>query len=144
MIQAFLIDTNVLAELMRVHPDKRVFQWFDAHSDKNFYVSSITKAEIFLGIALLPKGMRQRRLTEAAEIMFAQDFLSRCLPFDEKAAGIYAEIVAARARLGKPVSTEDAQIAAVAMASNLVLVSRNIKDFEGIEGLETINPWEGN
>jgi len=107
-------------------------------------VSAVTKAEIFLGIRLLPKGKRQERLTEAAEKMFAQEFVSRCLPFDEKAADLYAQIVAERTRIGKPVSTEDAQIAAIAMAFGLDLVTRNIKDFEGINGLKTMNPWDGN
>jgi len=143
-MQAFLIDTNVLSELMRAQPDKKVFEWFDAHFNAECYVSAVTKAEIFLGIRLLPKGKRQERLTEAAEKMFAQEFVSRCLPFDEKAADLYAQIVAERTRIGKPVSTEDAQIAAIAMAFGLDLVTRNIKDFEGINGLKTMNPWDGN
>jgi len=54
MNSAFLFDTNVLSELMRSQPDVQVLKWFNAHFDAQCFTSSVTKAEIFLGIALLP------------------------------------------------------------------------------------------
>ncbi|MFZ4525585.1 MAG: hypothetical protein ACOYOE_08580 [Chlorobium sp.] len=53
MMTAFLIDTNVLSELMRTQPESAVITWFDRHVDAECFTSSITKAEIFLGIAPL-------------------------------------------------------------------------------------------
>ncbi len=108
MNPAFLIDTNVLSELMRAQPDLHVMKWFDQHVDDECYTSSITKAEIFPGISLLHEGARRTRLADAAEKMFSDDFYDRCLPFDHQSAIMYAELVSNRIRKGKPVSTEDA------------------------------------
>ena len=104
MSSSFLVDTNVLSELMRSQPDVHVLEWFDAHIDAQCFTSSVTKAEIFLGIALLPEGSRQTQLAKAAVKMFAEDFSDRCLSFDDKSALRYAELVSQRTRSGKPVS----------------------------------------
>ena len=141
MNASFLIDTNVLSELMRVQPDVQVLNWLERHADAGLFTSSITKAEIFLGIALLQKGKRRTHLEAAAQAMFTEDFFGRCLPFDGQSAEVYARIVAERQRLGKPITTEDAQIAAIALTANLTLVTRNTKDFVEIEGLKLVNPW---
>lgn len=141
MSASFLIDTNVLSELMRSQPEVQVLNWFERHIDAEFFTSSITKAEIFLGIALLQKGKRRTQLEAAAKSMFTEDFSGRCLPFDTPSAEVYARLVADRQRLGKPITTEDAQIAAVALSANLTLLTRNTKDFVDIEGLKLVNPW---
>lgn len=106
-------------------------------------VSAVTQAEILTGIALLPAGKRRAALAMAAEQMFERDFAERCLAFDAVAAKNYALIVADRTRRGLPVSTEDAQIAAIALAAGLTVVTRNTKDFETIDGLTLANPWSG-
>ncbi|WP_176603738.1 PIN domain-containing protein [Desulfosarcina ovata] len=58
-----------------------------------------------------------------------------------QAALEYAMIVSERAKKGRPISVEDAQIAAIAKTANLILATRNIKDFDNINGLELINPF---
>jgi predicted nucleic acid-binding protein len=121
MNRNFLIDTNVLSELMRAQPDLQVISWFELHGEASCFTSSITKAEIFLGIALPPEGTRRNRLSEAADKMFSADFSERCLPFDNHSSVNYAKLVSKRLRIGKPVSTEDAQIAAIAITNKLVL-----------------------
>ena len=136
-----LLDTNVLSELMRPAPEPRVVRWLDACADEDIWVSAVTAAEILLGIQLLPQGRRRDGLAELARRMFEVDFSGRCLPFDAGAAVAYAEIVATRARCGRPISVEDAQIAAIAKAGGLALATRNSKDFAGIEGLTVIDPW---
>jgi predicted nucleic acid-binding protein len=136
-----LLDTNVLSELMRADPDAGVMAWFERRAGVAFHISAITRAEILLGIALLPAGKRRDGLIRAAEQMFTEDFTSRCLPFDSAAASEYALIVAARTRAGKPISTEDAQIAAVAFTRGMILATRNTRDFDNIEGLALVNPW---
>jgi toxin FitB len=142
MDRAILLDTNVLSELMRPNPDEHVLDWFDINRRSIFYISAVTKAEIRLGILLLPAGKRQAKLEDLAAKMFFEDFSGRILPFDESSANIYAEIVASRTHAGMPISTEDAQIAAIALSNHLSLATRNLKDFSGISGLITLNPWE--
>ena len=136
-----LLDTNVLSELMRAEPDANVLAWFRQQQGAVFHTSAVTRAEILLGIALLPAGKRRDGLAAAAEQMFAEDFAGRCLPFDEAAAAEYALIVAARTRLGRTISTEDGQIAAIAVAHHLALATRNRKDFQHIDGLTLLDPW---
>lgn len=142
MSNRFLLDTNVLSELMREQPAAAVAEWFALNTQAAMYTSAITQAEILTGIALLPTGKRQTALAVAAEQMFEQDFAENCLAFDAAAAKNYAVLVAGRTRLGQPISTEDAQIAAIALAAGLVVATRNTKDFENIDGLLLANPWQ--
>ena len=109
-----LLDTNVLSELMRPSPDPRVIRWLDARPESEVWICAITVAEIWLGVALLPEGKRKELLFDLAEQTFQEDFSDQCLPFDCEAAREYALIVAKRNRKGRPISVEDAQIAAVA------------------------------
>ncbi|TCS98720.1 hypothetical protein EDC36_104144 [Tepidimonas ignava] len=136
-----LLDTNVLSEFMRPQPAEAVVAWLDRLPADQVWISAISVAEIQLGLALIPAGKRQAALALAAQAMFAEDFAGRCLPFDERAALHYAAIVAQRTRAGRPISTEDAQIAAIALAHGLTLATRNVSDFAGIDGLAVINPW---
>ncbi|MBU2602035.1 MAG: type II toxin-antitoxin system VapC family toxin [Actinobacteria bacterium] len=135
-----LLDTNVISELMRHRPDQAVIRWVDAQPGYRLYISAVTRAEIELGIELLPKGRRRQALQTAATRMFGE-FHGRCLAFDEPAASRYAELVAARTRAGPPISVEDAQIAAMALTAGFVLATRNVDDFEEIEGLTVADPW---
>jgi len=137
-----LLDTNVLSELMRPQPSAQVMNWLDRQPAASLWISAITRAEIELGIALLPSGKRKQALADTAEAMFSEDFEGHCLPFDGQAAGHYAVIVSRRSLLGKPITIEDAQIAAVARSNELTLATRNKKDFGGIEGLMIIDPWK--
>lgn len=137
-----LLDTNVLSELMRPRPAVEVLDWFGRQQNATYFVSAVTRAEILLGIALLPAGKRRNGLASAAEQMFAEDFSRSTLPFDGYCAADYALLVAARMRSGQAISTEDAQIAATALRHNLNLATRNGKDFKGIAGLTVVNPWE--
>ena len=142
MSRGFLLDTNVLSELMREQPAAAVLDWFSQNTRVSMQTSSITQAEILTGIALLPNSKRRTALAVAAEQMFEEDFVGLCLPFDAVAAKTYAVIVATRTQQGQPISTEDAQIAAIALAAGLTVVTRNIKDFDNIDGLPLVNPWQ--
>jgi predicted nucleic acid-binding protein len=81
-------------------------------------------------------------LFELAQQMFDEDFTDRCLPFDGQAAVEYASIVSERTKQGRPIRVEDAQIAAISKTAKLILATRNIKDFDKIDGLELVNPWD--
>ncbi len=137
-----LLDTNVLSEFMRPRPDSQVVAWLDAQVFEYVWVCAVTRAEIELGIALMPDGQRKQVFQLAANSMFINEFGGHCLPFDEQAASSYAAIVASRIRLGRPISVEDAQIAAIALVHGLRLATRNERDFELIDGLAVVNPWQ--
>jgi toxin FitB len=141
-MESLLLDTNVLSELMRPEPDQTVMDWFAERTGTIFYLSSITQAEIMLGISLLPAGKRRETLAAAADGMFSQDFAGKCLPFDAAGAVIYAAIVSDRRKAGQAISTEDALIAAIALTHGYPLATRNTKDFININGLMLQNPWQ--
>ncbi|MBK1706669.1 type II toxin-antitoxin system VapC family toxin [Halochromatium glycolicum] len=138
-----LLDTNVLSEFMRVAPEPTVVAWLDDQPTDRVWICAINRAEIELGIALLPEGRKKQDLKLKAETMLDCDFAGRCLPFDHAAASQYARIIAARTRIGKPITVEDAQIAAIALAHRLTLATRNVADFRKIETLDVIDPWQG-
>jgi predicted nucleic acid-binding protein len=136
-----LLDTNVISELMKAAPDLHVLNWLDDNTVNGLFISSISHAEIALGIALLPTGKRQDALALAAAAMFSEDFSGMSLPFDQGSTGHYAKLVTHRTRVGLPISTEDAYIAAIALNHGFKLATRNVKDFVEIAGLILINPW---
>ncbi len=137
-----LLDTNILSELMRPAPAPGVVAWLDQQPTEGVFHCAIVRAEIELGIARLPNGQRKQTLLMIARDVFEQDLAGRCLPFDEAAAVHYAKIVDRRLRQGRPISVEDAQIAAIALTHRLLLATRNTRDFATIDGLAVINPWE--
>ena len=141
-MESIILDTNVLSELMRPEPERAVMEWFAGRTGISFYVTAITEAEILLGIALLPAGKRRTALAEAAETMFRVDFAGRSLPFDTACVAQYAAIVAGRRRAGFSITTEDAQIASIALCNSYALATRNVRDFLHIDGLGLLNPWE--
>jgi toxin FitB len=140
-VGGIILYTNVLSELMRSKPAPVVVEWFARQTSVTFYVTAITQSEILLGIALLPAGKRRDALADAAEKMFREDFSGNCLPFDESCANLYASVVANRRRSGFSITTEDAQIAAIALNLKLPLATRNTKDFLHITDLTLYNPW---
>jgi predicted nucleic acid-binding protein len=137
----FLLDTNVLSALMYPTPPAAVMQWVSARSYDELFTASVCQAEILAGLAVMPHGRRRQRLEQQAEMMFANDFSGQVLPFDTEATASYASILVARRRLGRPISTEDLMIAAVALSRNLSIVTRNIDDFDHC-GVEVIDPWD--
>ena len=135
-----LLDTNVLAELMRPSPNAHVLEWFASKSAASLFTTSITEAEIRFGLAILPLGRRRRDLQAAVDAMFAEDLATRVLPFDSAAAAAFAKIAASRRKAGRPIAQLDAQIAAIARAHHATLATRNMRDFAGC-GIDRVNPW---
>ena len=118
-----------------------MFDWFARRTGDIFSISAITQAVIMLGISMLPTGKRRNALAAAADGMFSRDFAGRCLPFDTGSAAFYAAIVYGSRQAGLAISTEDAQIAAIALACGYPLATRKSKDFMPITGLTLYNPW---
>ena len=125
---------------MRRQPNVVALAWIASQARRDIHTTSITKAEIFYGIALLPEGRRKSSLMSDAQRMFTEDLGGRILPFDEAAAAHFAEIAAGRRRAGMPFDVPDMQIAGIALALRAAVATRNVNDFDGC-GIEIVNPW---
>ena len=136
----YVLDTNVVSELMREQPQAEVLVWMDRQLTDNLYVTAVTESEIRTGIAILPDGERRRGLTAAAERAFGVLFAERILPFDSDAAQVYAVVAVTRRTAGHPITQADCQIAAIARSLGASVATRDVKGFEGC-GIDVINPW---
>jgi predicted nucleic acid-binding protein len=136
-----VLDTNVISELTRRIPDSGVLAWLDSLEISEVATTAVTAAELRYGLARLPDGHRKRELTAAIRGILVEDFYGRILPFDERASVRYAEVVAGRDKVGRPIGVADAQIAAICRDSGATLATRNTADFEET-GIELIDPWK--
>jgi toxin FitB len=135
-----LLDTNVISETFRPKPEPKVASWLAAIPIENLFVSSITKAEMLYGVALMPDGSRKRGLTLVIQAFLEDYIVNPIESFDEHDAVEYARISAHRRRIGRNIHELDAQIAAIAVNRSLAVATRNVWDFEDC-GLQIINPW---
>lgn len=135
-----ILDTNVLSELMRPSPNDAVLAWIAARPRAELHTTSITQAEILHGIALMPEGRRRSDLLSAADAMFAEDLAGRVLPFDGAAAAAFAALASARRRMGRPIAGFDALIAAIAVAAEATVATRDLDGFADC-GVPLIDPW---
>ncbi|MGL5828737.1 MAG: type II toxin-antitoxin system VapC family toxin, partial [Angustibacter sp.] len=133
----YILDTNILSELMRPRPDADAIQWLRRLPTQEVRITSLTVAETKTGICMLPDGSRRESLEASSEMLFGI-FQARVLSFTRRSAQNYAEVVAHRKKLGRPIGIFDAQIAAIALQYRAVVVTRNTKDFLDL-GLRLIN-----
>ena len=138
----FILDTNVVSELMRPVPEPSLISWIADRAVSSMFLTSVCEAELRFGLAVMPSGRRRDNLAESLERMLLAGFADRVLPFDSDAARAYAEIASARRAVGHPISQFDGQIAAIALTHGMVLATRNVRDFRSI-GLVLVNPWAG-
>ena len=136
-----ILDTNVLSEFMRAVPNPVVMAWIGQQDASEIFVTSITQAEMYYSLALLPVGKRRSDMERAVGQMFEQDFQARILNFDSAAALEYAKLASFRRQIGKLIAQADAQIAAIALSQNAVLATLNIADFCDCQ-LTLVNPWQ--
>ena len=127
---------------MRARPEPAVLAWLDAQAPSELWLTAVGAAELMFGIARLDDGTRKQQLARTVSAMLETDFAGQVLPFDLAAASVYAQMVAQRERMGKPIAMADAQIASVCLAHGATLATRNQKHFDGV-GLTIINPWSG-
>jgi len=135
-----LLDTNVVSEPIRRRPDRRVLDWLDAQAIETLYFSTISLAELLLGVESLPVGRRRTALAAALERQIAELFGDRITPFDIAAAEAYAKVVARARSQRHPISIADGQIAGIAAAKKFCIASRDELPFHAA-GLVVINPW---
>jgi hypothetical protein len=137
----YLLDTNVVSELMKRRPNRRVADWVDATPEALLHLSVITIGEIRKGIDLLAADEPRR---SALQSWLDRDlrvrFAGRLLPFDEAVAERWGQLEAQlkRQRLVHP--TVDVQLAATALHYGLTFVTRNTRDIRST-GVPTFDPW---
>ena len=135
-----VIDTNVASELMRPAPTPSVAAWIAERDAAEMYLTAIGEAQLRFGVAILPAGRRRNALEAAMRRWLDLGFAERILPFESAAARAYAEIAAGRRQAGRPIGEADCQIAAISRTRGAVLVTRNVRDFQGA-GVEVVDPW---
>ena len=129
----YLLDTNIVSYWMR--GDKAVIERIMNQSPSNLSLSSITLAEIWYGIEKSPI-KKEERTVKIKKI----SSLLEIYPFDESAAEEYAVIRANLEQKGIMISERDTQIASIAMANRLIVVTHNIKEFGRINKLK-VEDW---
>lgn len=137
----YLLDTNIISELIRPRPDKNVIAWVNRQPLQLLYTTAISKAELYYGIRLQPEGKRKEQLSKAVNELFRDGLDPRVLGFDSRSTEFFAEIASSRRFAGLPISTADAQIAAICRQHQMTLVTRNTSDFSGC-GIEIVNPFD--
>ncbi|AZN97402.1 type II toxin-antitoxin system VapC family toxin [Mesorhizobium sp. M9A.F.Ca.ET.002.03.1.2] len=135
-----LLDTNVLSEVTRPAPDARVLDWLDGLDEDRSFISVVSIAEIRRGVALMDEGRKREALAEWLAQDLPQRFEQRVLPVDEPVALAWGDLMGLAKRRGRGLSSMDGLIAATAIARQLTLATRNMKDFEGF-GFELFDPW---
>lgn len=136
-----ILDTNIISEMMRPKPAVSVMHWLNQQDASELFISTVTVGEIMYGLETLPAGQRRRRLEAGFEHLIRDAFDTRLLVFDEDVARHYGRLMAARRKMGKPLSALDGQIAATAFAHRMAIATRNVKDFED-SGLAIANPFD--
>jgi predicted nucleic acid-binding protein len=137
-----LLDTNIISNVVKPQPSESLLAWMSAQRDEDLFIASLTVAAIRRGILEKPRGKKRDVLDnwfsgpEGPQALFA----GRILSFDDKAAFIWAVLMAKGETAGKPRSGLDMIIAAVAGANECVVVTGNERDFVG---LQVVNPMRG-
>lgn len=134
---SYLLDTNVVSELVRPKPSGSVLRWIRAAPDSALHLSVLSLGEIRMGAERLPEGSRRERLRLWLEHDLPEWFGDRLLPVSAEVADRWGRLIAV-AR--KPVPAVDSLLAATALHHELRLVTRNVSDFR-FPGLEVVDPW---
>ncbi len=135
----YLLDTNIISSVTKPVPPESLLVWMAGQADENLFISALTIAEVRRSVLEKPAGRKRDQL----EAWFAGPegppalFAGRVLPFDEKAALVWARLMAEGKAQGRSRSALDTIIAAIAEANECIVVTDNEKDFIGVE---TFNP----
>ena len=137
---SYLLDTNALSEVDKPEPNKGFMEWFNQAETSELYISCITFGELYKGIELLADTAKHKRLKErTADIIEA--FSNRILVIDLGTTLVWSKLMATSIKKGQTAPSIDALIASQCIQHNLVLVTRNIKDFKQFNNLELYCPW---
>jgi predicted nucleic acid-binding protein len=139
-VSGFLLDTNVISELIRPKPETKVTTWIDATDEELLFLSVVTLGEIRKGVTLLPRSARRTAL----EVWLGSDlpsrFSERILNIDQEVADRWGHVSGLTSARGANLAVTDGLLAATAIRHNLTLVTRNTKDVAAT-GVSLFNPW---
>ena len=139
-MSGFLLDTNVISELVKPRPDAKVTRSIDATDESLLCLSVLTLGEIRKGIALLPNASRRVSLETWLDHELVLRFADRILAIDQAVADRWGRIAAQALRAKSALPVIDGLLAATAMRHNLTLVTRNTKNVVAT-GVAVFNPW---
>ncbi len=137
----FLLDTNIISELVKPRPEQRVVQWVETADESLIYLSVLTLGEIRKGIAALTDAARRIKLERWFEYDLALRFLGRILAIDAAVADRWGRISGSAAARKSPIPVIDGLLAATALHHDLTLVTRDARHAE-VTGVTILNPWE--
>ena len=135
----YLLDTCVISETRAKKPDPTVIEWLSRQPPETLYLSVLSIGEIKNGICMLGDTKKARALSEWLNELQAT-FSPRILSVNATVAECWGEILAANAKSGNTRPAIDALIAATAKVDNLILVTRNVHDMDGM-GVKLLNPF---
>ena len=136
-----ILDTNVVAEPLRPQPDRNVLAWLDRQAPDTLYLTAISVAELWAGIAKLPTGKRRTQLQQAMTGDLLPLFEGRLLDLGLEAATAFGNVHAKAKAAGHSMDFADCAIAAIASTHRFMVATRNLKDFAGA-GVRLANPWD--
>lgn len=134
----WLLDTNTVSEAVRPQPSPQVMQAMLQHHSELALPATVLQ-ELRYGWLLMPEGRQKRHVGVYVNSTVS---LIPVLPLDAAAARLQADVRTHARQAGRPISYADSEIAAIAMAHGLTLVTRNTRDFQGLPGLQLANWFE--
>jgi toxin FitB len=139
-VTGFLLDTNILSELRRPRPEPKVLAFIAAQPLERLYISIVTLAEIRFGIELLDDPTRRAELADWLAHKVRPLFEQRMLPITEDVMLKWRLLVEEGRKVGHTFSQPDLIIAATALVNDLIIVSRDIADYDKAR-VQVLNPW---
>lgn len=137
----YLLDTNVVSELVAKAPNAEVVKWLDALDPECVYLSVITIGEISKGVEKLPECLRKDKLRSWLNNELLQQFAGRMLVLDTATMVFWGELSARLERQGVSLPAIDSLIAAQTLMNQCTFVTRNTIHFLAA-GVTLINPWD--
>ncbi|MGH7572313.1 MAG: type II toxin-antitoxin system VapC family toxin [Gemmatimonadota bacterium] len=138
----YLLDTNVISELMKPEANRAVVEWIEATPEDLLHLSVITIGEVRRGIDLLDDEPKRAALQSWLDHDVRVRFAGRLLAFDDAVAEHWGQLEASAKRRRQTLPTVDAQLAATALHHGLTLVTRDTQDMR-LTGVPVFNPWSG-
>jgi predicted nucleic acid-binding protein len=138
---AYLLDTCTISEMVSVKPNAKVLKWFEDQSEKTLYLSIITVGEIEKGIYQLIQSKKRLRLETWLYDELVPSFQGRLIGIDRKLMTTWAKMFAELKTKGMVRQSFDSLIEATALHHQLILVTRNVKNFQNSQAT-ILNLWE--
>ncbi|MCX6599641.1 MAG: type II toxin-antitoxin system VapC family toxin [Acidobacteria bacterium] len=137
----YLLDTNVLSELPRPQPDPAVVRFIASIPERQLLISVLSLGEIRRGIERLPVSRRRVQFEAWFQHDLIERFKDRLLGVDLGIAEAWGQLSAVQLERGRTLPVVDGLLAATALYHGLSLVTRNVRDFDGL-GAPVVNPWK--